>query len=102
MQCKEEEVEQAAQMHGHFRHPTDAVDDDDFDNAAEMRTIAALTEIDHNPAAWQAECIVIWTQLVEAVAEANRRHPSQQASVKQQYPELFAYLADSTDTVLMP
>ncbi len=52
--------------------------------------------------AWQAECIMIWRQLVEAAIEHNRGHPNQQATMQQQYLELFEYLADSPDTVLTP
>ncbi len=93
-------------MHGHFHHLTDPLDDGNFDNMAEMRIIAALTELDHNLVAWQSECIVIWRQLVEAVTESNHKHPGQQATVKQQYLELFAYLAEGVaegaESVLMP
>ncbi len=78
------------------------VDEDDFDDAAEKQMIAALSQSADNPMAWQAECIVIWRQFVEAAAEFNRMHPNQQTTIQQQYPELFEYLADSPDTVLMP
>ncbi len=85
-----------------FAHPTDPVDEDDFDDAAEQRIIAALTESDHNLMVWQAECIMIWRQLVEAALDYNCRHPNQQATMQQQYPDLFEYLADGPDTVLTP
>ncbi len=39
---------------------------------------------------------------MEVAAEFNCMHPSQQATIRQQYLELFEYLADSPDTVLMP
>ncbi len=59
----------------------------------ELQIITALTLHHPNLVAWQAECIAVWKQLVEAAAESNCKHPAQQATVKQQYLDLFAYLA---------
>ncbi len=70
------------------------MDEGDFDDESELQIITALTRQHPNPAVWQAECIAIWKQLVEAVAETNRQHPARQTNVREQYPELFAYLAD--------
>ncbi len=78
------------------------MDEGDFDEANEQCIIAALTESNHNPTTWQAQCIIIWKQLVEAVLEYNHRHLSRQATVQQQHLQLFEYLADSPDSVLMP
>ncbi len=95
-----------AQFHRHFRHDTEAVDEGDFDNDAELQIITTLTMLTHNLVAWQAECLAVWKQLVEAAAEANRQHPARQTNVQQQYPDLFAYLAEGaaegTEPVLMP
>ncbi len=104
-QHEAEEVEQVVQFRGLFRHLMDAVDDSDFDKNAELRTITSLTALHHNLVAWQAECISVWKQLVEAAAEHNCNHLANQANVQQQYSELFAYLAEGTpegtESVLM-
>ncbi len=42
------------------------VDEGDFDNEVELQIITALTQHHPNPVAWQAECIAVWKQLVEA------------------------------------
>ncbi len=39
---------------------------------------------------------------MQAAAEFNRMHPSQQASIRQQFPEIFEYLAEHPDMVLTP
>ncbi len=98
---EEQKLKWAAGAFQQFAHPIDPVDDEDFDDTTEKQIIVALSLFAENPVAWQSECIAVWRQLVEAAAEFNRVHPSQQAMVKQQYPEMFKYLADHPDTVLM-
>ncbi len=79
----------------------DPMNEEDFDDAAEKQMIMALSQFTENLAAWQAECIIVWRQLVEAAAEFNCMHLRQQASIRQQYPDIFEYLAEHPDTVLM-
>ncbi len=54
----------------------------------------SLTEHHDDPVIWQAQCITLWKQLVEAAAETNSQHPANQRTVQDQYPDLFQYLAD--------
>ncbi len=80
------------------------MDEGDFDDEKEHRLIISLTEHHDNPIVWQAQCIALWRQLVEAAADTNSQHPARQTTVQDQYPELFRYLADGapegTDSVL--
>ncbi len=71
-----------------------SVDEEDFDEAAEQRLIMSLSQTDGNPVIWQAQCIAMWKQLVEAAAEMNAEHPGEHRMVRGQYPELFRYLAE--------
>ncbi len=81
------------------------MDEGDFDDESELRIITALTRQHPNTVIWQAECIAVWKQLVEAAAESNHKHPARQTNVQEQYPQLFAYLAEGapegTESVLM-
>ncbi len=80
------------------------MDEGDFDDEKEQRLIISLTEHQDNPVVWQAQCIALWKQLVEAAAENNSQHPSRQRTVREQYPDLVRYLAEGapegTDSVL--
>ncbi len=89
---------------GWFRHPQDPVDEGDFDDDKEQRLIVSLTQHHDSPVIWQAQCIALWKQLVEAAAEANLQNPTHQQTVWEQYRNLFQYLAEgapeNTDSVL--
>ncbi|MCP4549552.1 MAG: hypothetical protein GY835_24105, partial [bacterium] len=89
-----EETDQMGGFVGLFRHPHDPVDEGDFDEEREQRLVVSLTQHDNNPVTWQAQCIALWRQIVEAAAETNADHPAQQRMVRDQYPILFQYLAE--------
>ncbi len=102
-----DEVErQPAQAISMFLHPQDAVDEGDFDDAKVQRLIVSLTQHHDSMVIWQAQCIAIWQQLVEAAAKTNSQNPTQQRTVWDQYPNLFQYLAhgapENMDSVLTP
>ncbi len=85
-----------------FHHPMDSMDNNDLDDTTEKRMVVTLSQYADDPLLWQSESIGIWRQMVDAIVEYHRLHPSQQVTVQQHYPELFEYLAEQPDMVLTP
>ncbi len=102
---EEPEAEDVVEMDESEQPEADLIDDEgEFDEDREHKLIVSLTHHHNSPIAWWAQCITLWRQIAETAAEVNQLNSANQQTIREQYPDLFQYLAyggpEDSDSVL--